>query len=391
MPRLTRKLPSYRKHKASGQAIVTIDGRDHYLGPHGSRASSREFDRLVQEWLARDRAPTGSAAALTVAEVLARYWRHAKVYYAKDNRPTGETAAVKVALRYVRELYGPSPAEEFGPLALKAVRQKMVDAGLARTTINGLVARIRRMFRWAAGEELVDAQVWTALSSVEGLRKGKTTARETDPVLPIDAETVDATLPHLPEVIADMVRLQRVTGMRPGEVCGLRPCDLDRDGEVWLYRPAEHKTAHRGRGRMIPLGPQAQAVLLRYLARCAEDHCFRPLDSEARRRKAQHAERKTPLSCGNRPGSRKTRRPRRPPGVRYDTNSYGRAIHRGCDKAGIPRWSPNRLRHAAATEIRKQFGLEAAQHVLGHAAPDTTTIYAERDLAKAVEVARAIG
>ena len=68
-----------------------------------------------------------------------------------------------------------------------------------------------------------------------------------------------------------------------------------------------------------------------------------------------------------------------------------RAIHRACDKAGIDRWGPNRLRHAAATEVRKEFGLEGAQIILGHASADVSQVYAERDIAKGLEIARKIG
>jgi hypothetical protein len=57
----------------------------------------------------------------------------------------------------------------------------------------------------------------------------------------------------------------------------------------------------------------------------------------------------------------------------------------------VKRWSPNRLRHAAATEIRKRFGLEAAQTVLGHAQASINEDYAERDLTLAVRVAREVG
>lgn len=197
----------------------------------------------------------------------------------------------------------------------------------------------------------------------------------------------------------------------------MRPMDIERDGDVWVYRPESHKTEHHGRERVIFIGPQAQAVLLRYLARDATTFCFRPVDSEAKRRALQHANRTVPISCGNRPGSNVKRRPRRTCGEQYDANSYRRAIHRGCDIAfphpdmgnakeselspaqlaelrtwqSAHRWSPNRLRHAAATAIRKQFGLEAAQIILGHAAADVTQIYAERDSARGIEVARMIG
>ena len=137
------------------------------------------------------------------------------------------------------------------------------------------------------------------LTMVSGLRKGKTEARETAPVLPVDDAVVDATLEYLPAIPADMVRFQRLTGCRPAEVCSLRPCDLDRSEEVWIYRPESHKTEHHDRDRIILIGPQAQGVLLRYLARDAQACCFRPCDSEAKRLAEQEANRKTPLSCGN--------------------------------------------------------------------------------------------
>ena len=93
----------------------------------------------------------------------------------------------------------------------------------------------------------------------------------------------------------------------------------------------------------------------------------------------------------NRPGTNRKRKPKRTPGEQYTIGSYRRAIHRACGKAGIDRWSPNRLRHSAGTEIRKRYGLEAAQVILGHASADVTQIYAERDLAKAVEIMREVG
>jgi integrase len=186
---------------------------------------------------------------------------------------------------------------------------------------------------------------------------------------------VDTTLPHLPEVVADMVRLQRLTGMRPAELCMLRPCDIDRSKDVWIYRPATHKTQHLGKERVVFIGPKAQGVLLRYLARDAKSYCFQPRDSEAKRRSLK--------SQGTREFN-----------DRYVVTAYRRAIHRACDKA-FPskehRWSPNRLRHSAATEVRRVVGLEAAQVVLGHADAKVTQIYAEKDLTLGVEVARKIG
>jgi len=178
---------------------------------------------------------------------------------------------------------------------------------------------------------------------------------------------------------------------------------------VWEYTPESHKTEHHGHKRVIFIGPQTQAVLLRYLARDPEAHCFWPVDSEAKRLAIRHINRKTPLSCGNTIGTNRKRRPKRSAGDQYTTLSYSRAIARACLKAfpvpddltGDPQagkkwiaehhWTPNQLRHSAATEIRKRFGLEAAQVCLGHSKADVTQVYAERDYTLAATVARQIG
>ena len=190
----------------------------------------------------------------------------------------------------------------------------------------------------------------------------------------------------------------------------IRPIDIDRAGDVWSFRPESHKTEHHGRERVICIGPKAQEVLTPYLLRAADTYCFCPVESERKRRAEQHAARKTPLQYGNRPGKNRKRNPKRTAGERYDTGAYRRAITRGvaavnaarvqaARTAGInerevellPDWSPNQLRHSAATLIRKVFGLEAAQVALGHASADITQIYAEKNLTLAAEVARKIG
>lgn len=409
MPSLKRAVPKYRKHKQSGQAIVTLSGRDYLLGPHGTKASALEYDRLVMEWLASGRSPSfGTASAsMSITELVIDYAQHSKSYYGSG--PNSELHRIKRVLRPVRKLYGKTPVAEFGVLQLKAVRQQFINEGLSRSFINASVRRLIRMFKWAVAEGRLPASVPHALSMVPGLLRGKTTARETEPVMPVDDALIDATLPHLPDVVADMVRVQRLTGCRPAEVCSIRPCDVDRSVDPWQYRPQSHKTQNRGRERVIFIGPQAQAILLRYLVWDPEAHCFRPCDSEVKRRAAVHEARKTPLSCGNRPGSNRKRQPRRQPGECYNPRSYHQAIRYGCLKAfPVPehlvgdtaaeakwkkehKWCPLRLRHTAATTIRKHFGLEAAQTVLGHSKADVTQIYAERDYALAARVAREVG
>jgi len=152
----------------------------------------------------------------------------------------------------------------------------MIESGLSRNVINRACGRIRRIFKWGVAHQMIPPATWQALTTVTGLRKGRTDARETDPVLPVDDTIVDQTLPKLPEVVADMVRFERLTGCRPGEVCNVRPCDIDTSGEVWAYRPESHKTEHHGRARIVFIGPRAQAVLRPYLLREKTAYCFTP-------------------------------------------------------------------------------------------------------------------
>jgi len=154
-----------------------------------------------------------------------------------------------------------------------------------------------------------------------GLQRGRTAARETAPVTPVSDDVVEKTLPHLPDVVADMVRFQRLTGCRPGEVCVLRPRDVDRSGEIWQYVPASHKMQHRGRQRVIFVGPQAKALLAPYLLRDADAYCFSPEDTDRQRKAKLRAKRKTPVQPSQ--VNRAKPNPRRRPGKRYNKRSYG--------------------------------------------------------------------
>ncbi len=144
-------------------------------------------------------------------------------------------------------------------------------------------------------------------------------------------------------------------------------------------RPAEPQDReHHGRGRRIYFGPQARAILVPYLdGRDPSACCFTPAEAVAESRARRAAARKTPLSCGNRAGTNRKEEPKIGPSDRWTVCAYRGAIHDACDRAGVPRWSPNRLRHSRATKLRRLYGIEAARTVLGHASLGTTEIYAE--------------
>ncbi len=319
------------------------------------------------------------------------YLNHCQDYYRdSDGRPAEELKNVKDALRPVRKLYGHTLAAQFGPLALKAVRQSMIDSGLCRNTINSRIGRVRRMFKWGVGSEHVPPSVIHGLQAVDGIRLGRGAARESEPVAPVSAEHVDATLPFVSRPVRAMIELQRLCGARPGEVQKMTGRDIDRSHPVWVYRPARHKTKYKGRRRAIPLGPRAQEILRPWLTDDPDAYLFSPSEGAEAKLAERRENRRSPMIPSQAARTRKTS-PKRPPRTCYDRFSYRRAIARACVKAGIPVWHPHQLRHSVATAVRARFGLEAAQVVLGHSRADVTQVYAERDLSKAIEVMREVG
>src|SRR5262245_13753715 len=187
-------------------------------------------------------------------------WKEAELHYRHpDGTPTGELDNLRDALRPLRRLYGTTPAADFGPLALRAVRDAMARDGLARTTINARVNRIRRAFRWGVEHEHLHPDVAARLDAVAPLRKSRG-GREPEPVRPVPWADVAATLPHLPPMVRAMVLFAWHTGARPGEVVGLTTGLIDRAGDVWVAELREHKTAHRGQARAVLIGPRAQQV-----------------------------------------------------------------------------------------------------------------------------------
>jgi integrase len=448
--RMSRKdhVPTYRKHRQSGQAIVTLpDGmggrRDVLLGKFGTKASRMEYGRIIAEWEeAGRRLPQQLAATdLTIHELIAAFWDHAEQHYRRpDGTQTSELADFRMSLRPLSHYYGSTAAKSFGPLALKAVRQAMVNGyshpkhgqqeALCRNVVNQRIGRIRRLFRWAVEQELVPPSVMHGLAAVRGLQRGRSMVRETEPVKPVAEAFVEATLPFLRATVAAMIRLQLVTGMRPGEVVIMRAIDLDMTGKVWLYRPGsdhgphgEHKTAWRGHSRIVALGPRAQELIKPFLGTDLQAYLFSPRDTLLSLRTDQRASRKTKVQPSQQ--NRKKRRPRKTPGDRYTVSSYGKAIDTACGRAFPPpepmtrrqgetlkqwkarlseeekeelrrwrrehSWHPNQLRHTKATEIRRECGLDAARVVLGHRSPQITETYAEIDINKAAEVMAKLG
>ena len=393
MPR-RQTIPAYRLHVQSGQARVILNGRHIYLGRFDSPQSRAAYDQLVRKLLT-DRASAEIEARalvskdLTVAEVAAAYLKFARVYYTKNGRITTEFNHIFSAVKAVTDRHSHELVTQFGPPKLKKIRADWVAAGLVRRQINKRMDRIKRMIGWAVEEELCPASVHHALKSILGLKKGRTDAPEGKKVLPVPEAWVDGIRSHVCPQIWAMIRVQSLTGMRPGEVVLIRTIDINTTGKIWEYRPLESKMEHEDRDRLIFLGPQAQEILLPWLRPELEASLFSPREVTAERFREARQKRKTRVQPSQQ--NRSKRHPRRSPGERYTARSYARAIRNACLNAGVPHWAPNQLRHLVGIKIRRELGLEASQVVLGLAHADVTQIYAERNAELARQATEKLG
>ncbi len=393
------KIPKYRKHSTRDLGFVEIrvggkPKRSYFPGRYKSPESRKAYADFIKKLADADTktdtldfftAPEGISISMLVVKFLD--W--AETHYQKNGRSTGNYERFRGNITPpLLDLFGDLPVAKFGPLALKKVREKFVEAGLCRTEVNRRTSRVAQIFRWGVENELVSESVAGALRYVTGLREGETTARETEPIKPVADEVVAATLPHLPPTIDDMVRIQRLAGCRPSEVCNLRWCDIDQSDDVWVYTPWEHKMQHKKKARHIAITPGAQEILEKYRHRPAEEYIFSPRETVRLISERKRAARKTPVQPSQvKRGAKAAKKPPRH-NERYSTRAYELAIDRAAIRAGAEPWSPNQLRHAFATEARDQHDAETAQMLLGHSSLKTTEIYAEKSMRKIKEAAR---
>jgi site-specific recombinase XerD len=416
------RAPKYRHYQPKNLGVVRINGRDHYLGPYGTPESWERYHRLVAEYLASGgvslpAADAGPPSVSVNAVILAFMKAHVRHYCRSDGSQTGELRNFADSLRPLKKLYGTTPATDFGPKRLNLVRDDMIESGLARNTINQRIGRIRHVFKWATEQELVPASVFHGLQAVAGLKRGRSAARETDPVCTVPDADVDAVQSCVPRQVWAMIEIQRLTGMRPGEVCQLRTRDLDMAREPWVFTPAHHKTECHGKVRAIQIGPKGREVLKPWLKADREAWLFSPSEARDERYAAMRARRKSRLQPSQK--NRRKAKPKRQPAERYTVRTYHAAVRRGCARAfphsvisKIPprertpeqlaelrawqrghSWHPNQLRHNMATRLRRdsEGGLETAGAVLGHSDLATTLIYAERNERLAADAIERVG
>lgn len=357
---MSTRVPGYRLHRPSGLAVVTIGGKDNYLGKFGSVESREEYGRLIAA-NARGTPSVEAATPVTgfsINEVVLAFLLHAEKHYVKRGATTAEYDCFKSAVRPLVELYGETVAggeAGFSALKLKAVRNQMIVLGWSRKYINKSCGRIRHIFKWAnvhemLGTKLMGYAILESLRGLEPLLAGRTEAVETVERSPVEVAHIEAVRAKVNQRTRDMIDLCLLVGCRPGELVSLTTGIIDRSGDVWTAELEDHKMQHRGKARILAFGPKAQLILRRYLLSHPDKKIFN---------------------------------------IRRDT--FSKSIVYWCEKLDLPKFTGHWFRHNVATEIRETFDLDAAQSIMGHSDQRTTQIYAHLTNKKAVEIARKRG
>jgi integrase len=392
MVRPKAQTPALTYH-ISGHSVVRIDGRDFYLGTHGSAESLARYAFLIAEYQRNglslpdsfDIRPINALVAslaggspidpisthqadepILVKHVTAAYREYVAVRH--KNSPSETSRSLQIC-RILDSECPDLEADKFGPRALLKLRSKWVSDGKSRQYCNRTTNSVFRLFKWAVSAELVNVTTHQRLKTVEPLRIGESDAYDTDPVTPANLEHVRKTIPYLPPQLRAVVRIQVATGARPSEILMMTPSEIDRSGEDWVYRPKRHKNANKKKTRSIPLVGDAREAVTDYLNRDPNSYCFSPKEAVEWYNAQKRANRKSKVQ----PSQRDRRKPdsSKRPRDHYDKHSYRQAIERACKKAGVPYWHPYQLRHLAGTFVRELLGAEAAQALLGHAQPSS--------------------
>jgi len=365
MPRNRSEQPAYQYH-VSGQAKVRLGSKDFYLGKHGTPESYAKYYSLLAEYNANGIEPPKSLPdevggdssdssvrmaddLILVKHITADFRARVLPRYENNNSHHGRFTAL---CNLLDKRHGNEPASEFGPRKLATLRDGFVAKGNCRSYANDQTRKLIKIIEHGVSRELIGPDRIIALRTLPSLKHGEARDNPTRSGVPLDV--VRATLPHLTETAADMVRLQLATAMRPSELFKMTPAMIDQSGDIWFYRPNSHKSQHHGKKKAIPILGAAMETLKPYLGGDSSGLCFLTTKS-------------TP----------------------WNKDSYRIAVKRAAQKAKVEHWTPYMLRHESLQTVRDTDGPEAAQALAGHSRLSTTEIYAKVSESTAIRAARA--
>lgn len=314
----------------------------------------------------------GHSEALNVEYALKHLVEASVDLPAGDERATrhGQTASS----RHLADLR----LDQLRPSDLRHVQARLVKLGRARTYINRTQQRILRFVAWAVSMEYVGPDVLRGLETVDRIPAGEHGVKHTERIESVKDRDLERVRSCASWLLRQAMRVQELAGMRPGELIGMRVCDIHRvehEGEIlWEYRPRRHKTAHRGFSRLITLPLEAQEIIRRVVDYLWGQDALTAPDEHGRAvpliagagvpRLGDHTDqrrlwwREAGGPTGRAEGWRTTR-------------SYGKAIERAARRGGV-HMTANQLRKRRATFAFVEADAKTAAKVLGHASEQMT-------------------
>ena len=395
MPKLKNQYPKLCRDRS--RAISWHNGERVYHGKWGTPEAEKSYKRFIARLLEDSALPLRDSKTgdVLVSELVAGFIDHVETRLDKT-----EFLHFKRAVGSLVEIYGEYTVGEFSPKKLKVCRNQMVKADtMCRSQINKHIVRIIRIFAWGVEEEYVQPNVVAALREVKNLQRGEQGTYDNQPRQAVSDDAVKRTLPFMSPTVAAMVKLQRITGMRPSEVYRMTVGSIDKTRKpgLWHYTPEHHKTERFIGEKPIPLSKHAQELIAPYLdGKPPEQAVFSPRTSMQEWYAERRANRQSKITPSQLERNRqRAKKPADNVGEFYDKNSYRKAIEHAIrkgnqtlpDEEKIPHWTPYQLRHAAGTEAEKTGGLDKAQALLGHRTANVTKRYAHGQLAIAEEIA----
>ena len=386
MPKLSNRPPKPSKHKSGKNeyAVVYVDGKKNNLGRWGTPEAKEAYARFEVEWWENSRRPVAERISpkmpgrnkIAVKEVALKF-----LQYAEATKTVSNFTDYRIAIMdFLVEHYGSVPADDFNAGCLHLTREAIIQSRrFCRMGVNDYTRRIVTLFKWGVSVGLVAPITAWGLGTVKPLEPGYPGTVDHPEREYVQDLVIIATLPSLPPVLQAMIKLQRLTAMRPSEVFKMRVGDVDRISipGIWLYRLASHKTQKKtNKKRVIPLNETEQKLIAPYLeGKKATDAVFSP--------RTAMLERKPNKKVSHRVGGF------------YNKDSYRTAVLRAIEKRNqqlavdqqIPKWTPYELRHSAASAIDVELKGDAAQLMCGHTSPTTTAIYLHREVEKLTKLA----
>jgi integrase len=355
MPQKTQKrLPKLGRH-SSGQARVTLNGKVHYLGLHGSLGAQKAYTDLIERWESNGRRPLEPSKTVVqlrkVRDITGDYLAYltATGRYTKRGRRTSQRRLCELALEEFSQNYGQIPASELTD-TIVVLHRDWVErrTHLTRTGVNRKMQHIRACFKWAAHRGMITRDQWLGIAGIESLTRAECGGRDwKQPKRPVTLEEVERVASAASLLVGRMLRVQAAIGCRPGEVVLMRWSDISTDNVVVDGVPCRVYTVEHAKNEHHNSAPTT--------------YCMPPSVMKI-------------LGPPTGPGQYVFPSPKLL-GSPYSRSAYCAATHNACKVAGVERFSPHCIRHGFLTRAANRYGVLAAAAAANHASTQVTAGY----------------